>query len=363
MSDKKGTGKKAAGNSSVQAGSFGPGDLSLFCYQLSLIFKSGIPFLEGMSLFAEEMADTRFRKLSQSVYKDVFGGMSLNESLEKQKVFPPYMVNMVKIAEATGTLDSELERLSVYYDKADKLNRRIRNAITYPVILAILMGCIILLLILKILPMFHEILVSAGGEIPPATQAILNFSMGFSNNLLVIVAVIVLLALGAVILAKTTAGRRKWDEFKVKAPLLKNINLKIISARFSMGMSMLLKGGIAFDDALGMVRNIIDNSYVAQKLSDCQKEITGGADTSDSFAKIGIFPPLFVKMLNIGYKTGEMEKSLGKIAGIYENEVDRHMNRVTSAIEPVLVIILSAVVGIILLAVMLPLISIMSSIG
>lgn len=339
------------------------GDLSLFCYQLSLIFKSGIPFLEGMHLFAEEMADSKFKKLSQTVYKDVFEGISLGVSLERQKVFPSYMVNMINMAEATGTLDVELEHLSAYYDKAEKLTRRVRNAITYPVILAVLMGCIILLLILKILPMFHEILVSVGGDIPPITQVILNISTGISSNYIVIIAVILLLIAAYIIFARTSGGRRKLDELKVKAPLIKTINLKIISAKFSMGMAMLLKGGITFDDALGMVRNIIENTYVAKMVSDCQKDIVNGADIADSFGKIGIFPALFVKMLNIGYKTGELEKTMNKISSIYENEVDRYMNRVTSAIEPVLVIILSVIVGIILLAVMLPLISIMSSIG
>ncbi len=339
------------------------GDLSIFCYQLSLIFKSGIPFLEGMHLFAEEMADSRFKKYAQKLYQDVFAGKDFHTSLEDLKVFPFYMVNMLAMAETTGTLDSELERLSVYYDKSEKLKRRINNAITYPVVLAILMGGIILLLILRILPIFHEILISIGGEIPPVTQALLNFSTAVRNNSITIMVVIVLIISAIIILSRTSPGRKIWDKFKVTAPFIRYINLKTLSARFSMGMSLLLKSGIAFDDALGMAHNIIENSYAAQKLDTCRNEIHSGSDISDAFGKMGLFPALFVKMLQTGYKTGEMEKAMAKISDIYENEVDRYMNRVTSAIEPMLVIILSIVVGIILLAVMLPLISIMSSIG
>jgi type IV pilus assembly protein PilC len=339
------------------------GDLSLFCYQLSLIFKSGMPFLEGMSLFAEEMAGSKFKKLSRAIYQDVFDGKGLSASLEKQGVFPAYMVGMIRMAEVTGKLDSELERLSAYYDKAERLNRRIRNAVTYPIILAVLMGCIILLLILKILPMFHEILVSVGADIPAATLLLLDISTGIRNNSVLLLLLLLVLAAAVIVFGRTPGGRKKWDEFKVKAPFLKNIHLKMIAARFSIGMSMLLQGGIAFDDALGMLRGIVGNSYVSEKVESCRKEIHDGGDPSDSFGRLSIFPALFVKMLHIGYKTGELEKTVGKIADIYENEVDRYMGRVTSAIEPVLVIILSAIVGVILLAVMLPLISIMSSIG
>ena len=339
------------------------GDLSLFCYQLSLVFKSGIPFLEGMNLFAEEMADSRFKSLARSLYRYVFDGTSFHSSLENLKVFPPYMVNMLAMAEATGTLDSELERLSIYYDKSEKLKRRISNALTYPMVLAVLMGGVILLLILRVLPIFHEILVSIGGEIPPVTKALLNFSTGIRNNSLLLLALAVLMVALVILFSKTAQGKRIWDKCKITAPLIRNVGLKNLSARFSMGMSLLLKSGIPFDDAMGLVHNIIENSYAAEKLEACREEIRNGTDLSAAFSKMGLFPALFVKMLQTGYRTGEMEKAMEKVSDIYENEADRYMNRITSAIEPMLVIILSLVVGVILLAVMLPLISIMSSIG
>ena len=348
-------------NRAVPYGKLSAGDLSLFCYQLSLIFKSGIPFLEGMHLFAEEMSDARFKRLSQSIYQDILAGFGLHASLEKYRVFPPYLVSMIHMADVAGTLDSELERLSAYYDKLDKLKRRVQNAVTYPVILSVLMGGIILLLILRILPMFHEILVSAGGDIPPATQLLLDFSKTVRSRSPVILSVIAVLAAAGILFVRTRAGREKWDECKMKAPFMKNIPQKMVAARFSMGMSMLLKGGMAFDDALGMVYGIIGNTYAARRIEACQKDIRSGAEPADALDRVGIFPALFVKMLHMGYKTGELEKTMDKLADIYENEADRYMSRITSAIEPVLVIILSLVVGIILLAVMLPLISIMSS--
>ncbi len=344
-------------------GRFAAGDLSLFCYQLSLIFKSGIPYLEGMSIFADEMADTHFKEAARMLYQDIMEGMVMSDSLEKQKCFPAYMINMIRMAEVSGTLDSSMENLSIYYEKVDKLRRKIRNAITYPLILAVLMGGIILLLILRILPMFYEIIISVGADIPPITKAILDISTGIGDNWVVILLVILILVAVGLILTRTAVGKMKWDELKVKMPLFKKINLKVISARFGMGMSLLLKGGMSFDDSLGMVRNIIDNSYVGQKIGDCRLEILNGRDSAEAFMKTEVFPPLFYRMFHMGYKTGELEKTMNKISDIYENEADKHMSRLTSAIEPVLVIILSLIVGVILLAILLPLINIMSSIG
>ncbi|NTV88805.1 MAG: type II secretion system F family protein [Clostridiales bacterium] len=346
-----------------EEGRFAAGELSLFCYQLSLIFKSGIPYLEGMSIFADEMADSRFKGTARQLSQDATNGKVLSESMENQKCFPAYMVNMVRMAEVSGTLDSGMENLSVYYEKMDKLKRKIMNAITYPIILSVLMGCIILLLILRILPMFYEILISVGSEIPPVTRVILNISLGIRDNWAVILVVILAVVAVCLIFARTGAGKRKWDEFKVKAPLFKKINLKVISARFGMGMSMLLKGGISFDDSLGMVGNIVGNKYVGGKIAECRQAILKGEDSAEAFIKTGVFPPLFYRMFHMGYKTGELEKTMQKISDIYETEADKHMGRITSAIEPILVIILSLIVGIILLAILLPLINIMSSIG
>jgi type IV pilus assembly protein PilC len=198
---------------------------------------------------------------------------------------------------------------------------------------------------------------------PGVTRAMLNISTGIKNYSFIILAVLIVITLAIYLFIKTSDGRKVIDKWRVNAPLIRDITRKIYAARFSMVMSLLVKSGIEHDDALDMVRDVVGNTFVAYKISECKKMISEGVDLREAYAGTGIFPSLFSKMINIGYKTGEMDSMMAKISGIYENDVDNSLNKAASVIEPVLVIILSVVVGIILMTVMLPLINIMSSIG
>ena len=339
------------------------GELSLFCYQMSIILRSGIQLTEGLSMLSEEVSDKHLKVALEIMYEDIENGQTFYSSIEKHDVFPNYMKAMVMIGEKTGALDNIMDYLSHYFERSEKLSQKIRSAVTYPLILTGLMGGIILLLILKVLPMFKEILDSVGGEMPSVTKAMLNISMGIKNYSLVILVVLLMFILGVYLFIRTPDGKKSIDKWRMNLPLIRNINRKIYAARFSMVMSLLIKSGIDHDEALDMVMQVVGNTYVAQKICECKKMIINGWDLREAYAHTGIFPSLFSKMINIGYKTGEMDSMMAKISGIYENDVDNSLNKATSIIEPTLVIILSVVVGIILMTVMLPLINIMSSIG
>jgi type IV pilus assembly protein PilC len=345
------------------SGSLHPNELAVFCYQMALILKSGIPMLEGMQLLAEEMMDVRLKKAAQEMVQDIKMGMQFHIALEKHSIFPIYMVNISKIGEMSGSLDNVMEHLSSYYDKMDKLNRRIRSAITYPLILVGLMTGVILLLILKILPMFNDILNSIGGEMPAVTRVMINISIYMKNYSIVLVSIILFVVATAYLYLRTPKGKLAFDKFKVEFALTKNVFQKITVARFSMGMALILKSGTGFEEALEMVSNIVGNLYVSSKIRECKNMIRNGMDATQAIMEMGVFPKLVVKVINIGYKTGELENAMAKIAIIYESEVENALHKLTASIEPILVIILSIVVGFILLTVMLPLINIMSSIG
>lgn len=338
-------------------------ELSIFCYQLALILKSGIPLTEGMKLIEEEMTNPRLKLAVADIHDSVKGGMQLNAALSNQSIFPTFLLNMAKIGETSGKLDEVMDYLYQYYEKADKLNRKIKNAITYPLILAGLMAGVILLLIVKILPMFNDILNSVGGEMPGVTRVMMSISQYIKDYLLVIFLVIFVIAAAIYFFSRSTKGKLYFDKFKINSKLTRNIFQKIYVTKFSMSMALILKSGSSMEEALGMVYDIAENSYVSAKILECRQSLKNGDDESLAISTIGIFPKLFIKMMNIGYKTGELDDMMSKLSVIYENEVDNALQKLTSAIEPILVIVLSAIVGIILLTVMLPLISIMSSIG
>ena len=338
-------------------------ELSVFCYQMALVLKSGMSLMEGMQLLSDEMMDSRLKAAALQMYQDIRMGLSFHDALEKHPIFPPYMINMAKIGEVSGSLDDVMEHLSSYYEKSDKLNRRIKSAVTYPLILTGLMAGVILLLVFRILPMFNDILSSIGGEMPVITMAMLNISTYLRRYLIVFALIALCLSLFFHFYLRTSKGKAALDRFLVESRLTKQVLQKISVARFCMGMSLLLKSGLGFEESLDLVQSIVGNTYIANKLKECKKAIKNGTDMMQAFMDIAIFPRLVVRMMNIGYKTGELDNTMSKVSVIYEGEVENSLQRLTSIIEPILVIILSMVVGFILLTVMLPLINIMSSIG
>lgn len=330
---------------------------------MSIIFKSGILIAEGVGMVAEEMTDKRMINALDEVSKELDAGDTFYNCIARQPVFPAYMKAMIRIGETTGSLDDIMDYLSNYFERNAKLSQKIKSAITYPLILLGLMSAIILLLVIKVLPMFNDILNSVGGEMPAITKVMLNISIAVKNYALILAIIIVLIVVGVYFYVKTPGGRKFMDKLKIKMPYIKGVNKKIYTARFSMVMSILIKSGINHDEALDMVVEVIGNDFVAENIKKCKALILEGSDMKSAYIKTGIFSSLFAKMVSIGYKTGEMDSMMSKISGISESEVENTLSRATAVIEPALVIILSLVVGAILLTVMLPLINIMSSIG
>lgn len=341
----------------------GAEDLSLFCYQMSIVIKSGIGISEGVEMVSEEMTDKRMILALGEITKDLEQGNTFYSCISKQEIFPIYMKAMIRIGESTGSLDDIMAYLSNYFERNAKLSQKIKSAITYPLILLALMSAIILLLVLKVLPMFNDILDNVGGDMPSATKVVLNISIGIRNYAGVILILLLVIVAGLYFYFKTSSGKRLLDQLRVKIPFIRSVNRKIYAARFSMVMSILIKSGIEHEEALDMVVEVIGNDYVGAQIASCKQKILDGSDLKSAYLETGIFSRLFAKMISIGYKTGEMENMMNKISGICENEVENSLNKATAIIEPVLVIILSLVVGAILLTVMLPLINIMSSIG
>lgn len=338
-------------------------ELSLFSYQLSLVLRSGMPYLEGIQLFSEEIAHPKLKRLALWLYEDVKDGKKLHESFKDMGIFPEYFVQMTKIAETTGTVDSEMEKLSVYYDRAERLTYQLRNAITYPLILLFLMTAIIVLLIVKVFPVFQEVITSLGGDIPASTAVLFDLSAAIQNYAAFIFALVVLVVIVLGAYFKTTGGRMWRDQALLNLPYLKTFFRKLIASKLSQSLSLLIKSGIPLEEALILVAPTLDNAYACERLVKAQGALKQGDNVVQVLETLEILPQLFIKMLNVGHKTGETDLMLSKLNQIYDTEVDRFLQNATGAIEPTLVVILSIVVGAILLTVMLPLISIMASIG
>lgn len=344
-------------------------ELSLFCFELALMLKSGLPLIEGMELLGDQMDDPSFKRIVLELQRDVTAGENFYTSLSKHKEFPAYMIGIVKIAELSGNLDTEIERLSIHYEKLAVLNNKIARAVTYPMILAGMMVVVISILIVKVIPIFQEILVSMGGDIPPVTAGIFGISSFFTQYAIFIVGLLIVLIGGAFVTLKGESGQKQWKKWLATSRFTRDVQRKILAMRFAQSMSVLLRSGITYEEALGYVAEVLDNAYAKERLLESIEKIKGQDVQSNQNAlvtlieEMQIMPALFVKIVKVGTQTGETEKVFDKLAEIYDVQVDKAITRITAVIEPLLIGILSAIVGIILISVILPIINIISSMG
>jgi type IV pilus assembly protein PilC len=341
-----------------------PADLAWLCEQIALVQRSGILLPEGIGLLADSAEVPRLKKVLEQLSERVGKLMPLSDAMQEVQAFPPYLVRMVRIGELSGNLDKVLTGLSDFYLRDNELRQKVRNALVYPLVLLLMMLAIIVLLIVRVLPVFDQVLASFGGQMPPVSQGLLRFGQFVSRNAFWLVPVIVVLAVAAWLwFNRSGPGRRLLDQIRLRLPVLGTLYRRLYASRFSLSMHYLLRSGIDLDTSLSMTQAVMDNSLVSSRIDESRQKIRSGADTFDALQETGLFPRLFVRMLALGSRAGELDTVMSKIAQAYENEVNNRLTRLTGMVEPLLVIILSLVVGIILLTVMLPLVEIMSSIG
>ena len=324
---------------------FSSEDVSLFCSQVALILKSAIPLADGIGAIKESVADDAAVKMIDALEKAVMQGIPFYEALRVCGRFPDYMVNMIEIGEKAGKLDQVMESLAKYYDREDQLKKSIRSAVLYPFVLVVMMSVVIAVLVIKVLPVFNEVFRDLGSSMSQTARVVLDVSANVG------------------IASRTPAGSRFFSNLCDRFGSKKGLAAKVASARFASVMAMMLSSGYSVDEALKLIPNIITNQTIRGKVARCGKLLEGGASFTAAIEEVGIFPGVYGRMVGIGNKTGNLDTVMQRMADLYEQEVDSSISRMVAVVEPVLVGILSVIIGAILLAVMLPLMGVMSSIG
>ena len=334
---------------------FSSEDVSLFCSQVALILKSAIPLAGGIGAIKESVADDAAVKMIDALEKSVMQGIPFYEALRACGRFPDYMVNMIEIGEKAGKLDQVMESLAKYYDREDQLKKSIRSAVLYPFVLVVMMSVVIAVLVIKVLPVFNEVFRDLGSSMSQTARVVLDVSANVGIAALVILLVLIVLFVAA--------GSRFFSNLCDRFGSKKGLAAKVASARFASVMAMMLSSGYSVDEALKLIPNIITNQTIRGKVARCGKLLEGGASFTAAIEEVGIFPGVYGRMVGIGNKTGNLDTVMQRMADLYEQEVDSSISRMVAVVEPVLVGILSVIIGAILLAVMLPLMGVMSSIG
>ncbi len=338
-------------------------DVSLFCSQVVLLLKAGIPLQEGIGAISENIDNAKGRELISRIQTGLEESGSLYLSLNSTGAFPKYMINMVNIGEKAGKLDTVMEALSLYYDRDDKLRTRIRNALLYPLILILMMAAVISVLMIKVLPVFDAVFMDMGGDTSATASAVMYAGTAIGKTALVIILLLSAVLLIALILYKTEKGYKWISESMSNFPMTRRLSAKIASARFASVISMLLSSGYDTSEALALIPTILSNKNIIEKVHQCRKSVDTGSSFPKALGDANLFPGIYASMISIGAKTGSMDTVMSRLADIYNEDVEDSVNKAISFIEPALVAILSIIIGAILLSVMLPLMGIMSSIG
>ena len=337
-------------------------ELSAFCEQIAMILNAGISPVEGISIMLEDTTTAEGKQILGKIFEQIENGQSFHTSISAAEVFPKYALDMIEIGEQSGRMEEVMRSLSAYYEREENIAENIKSAVTYPFVIIGMMAIVILVLIIKVLPVFNQVFIQLGTEMTGFSRTLLNLGTTISNYALVFIVIIAMLVLLYIFMAKTPAGQKLWGIFCAKSIFTKPIYDKIASGRFASGMALTMSSGLDTDQSLEMVSRLVDNSVMEKKINECRTLISSGTGFAEALVKVGIFSSMYSRMISIGYKTGSVEKVMAKIASGYEDEVDSRMSHLISVLEPTLVIILSVIVCLILLSVMLPLMAVIGSI-
>jgi len=341
----------------------GARDLALFCRQMAALLQAGVTISDSVAIVRDQSENKRFKAVLDVVYGELQRGKLLSEALaQHDKVFPSFLLSMVKVGEYSGYMDDIVGKLADYYENDFKTRNKIRSAMTYPIILLVLMAGVIVLLLTKIVPMFNDMLTGMDVELPLITRGLIGFSEFVLGNFVMIIAAILLIVVVFTRYVKSKKGSLSYDGFKLRMPIFGGITTKIVTARFSRSMGILLKSGIPVINAIEIMSELIGNKYVEHKFQTCKDEIREGRGIAAPIERAGIFPPLLVQMLSVGESTGELDNMLTRTAAYFDDEVQNSLQKLTTFIEPILLVILAGIVSVVILAVMMPMVEIMNSI-
>ncbi len=336
-------------------------ELSAFCGQIALILKSGISSIEGITIMMEDASAEEEKKILEFILERMQETGNLYDSLSETGLFPSYMLHMVEIGEETGTLDEVMEALSNHYDREDAIGKSIKNAVAYPMVMAGMMVAVIIVLLVKVMPIFNQVFVQLGTEMTGFSRMLMD--LGNAINRYSIALAALLIAIVALILycTRTKSGRSFSRRLGYHLNFIRLVYEEIAACRFASGMALTLSSGLNPERSMELVSALNDDPLFQEKLQNCRKKVDEGTDLSRALHETGMFTGIYARMASIGAKTGSMDQVMNRIAVLYQDDIDNRINNALAVLEPTLVIVLSLIVGVILLSVMLPLMGIMSS--
>ena len=357
--------KKAGGMNIVlfQKKTVKPKVMMIFTRQLATLIDAGLPLLRGLNVLAKQERDKVLKTTINKLADSVQGGSTFSEGLAQHpRIFNDLYVNMVKAGELGGVLEVVLTRLAEFQEKAQKIKNKVVAAMVYPLIVLVLAVGIMTFLLVFIVPRFEAIFHDMLGDkpLPTITIFVIGVSGFVQNNWAILLGVLAGLIVAYKVVSRTRAGRNALDSIKLRAPLFGDLIRKTAISRFSRTLGTLVTSGVPILQALNITRETAGNSVIARAISKVHDSVKEGESIVMPLEASGVFPPMVISMIDVGEETGQLPEMLLKIAEVYDDEVDNSVAALTSLLEPIMIVFLALVVGTIVIALFMPLISIIS---
>lgn len=330
-------------------------DMAVFCRQFYTMLNAGIGVVEALDILEQQTENKTLKKTIGIVYEDVQKGMALSEAMERhKKIFPSLLINMVEAGEVSGNLDVIMERMAIHFEKEFNIENKVKGALIYPIVLSIVSIAVVIFLLTSVMPTFIGMFESSGTMLPGPTLALLAISNWLTEYWYLFIGIILIFILGIKLFGKSGEGRKFFDGLKIKLPGIKNMNIKIITSRFTRTLSTLLSSGIPLLQALDVVSRVVENKVVGDEIQLAQEDIRKGVPMSKAIKDIGLFPPMVDSMIKIGEESGALDDILYKTADFYDEEVEASMQKMTTLLEPILIVFMAVVIGFIVISMAMP---------
>ena len=339
-------------------------DLVIFTRQFSTMIDAGLPLVQGLNILGEQTENKTFRNMLKQVTKDVEGGSTLADALGKHsKVFDSLFVNLVAAGEVGGILDTILQRLAAYIEKAEKLKSQIKGAMTYPLVVVGIAVIVIAVIMIFVIPVFEDMFSSFGKALPVPTQVVVAMSDFIKGNVHYMIGGLIVFVWAFRRYRGTKSGRRNIDSILLKIPIFGELIKKVAVARFTRTLGTMVSSGVPILDALEITAKTAGNVIVEEVIFDARSSIAEGQTIAEPLSETDIFPGMVTQMISVGESTGALDTMLEKIADFYDDEVDATVSAMTSMLEPLLMLFLGGSIGGLVVAMYLPIFQMAAAMG
>lgn len=332
----------------------------IFTSQMAMILTSGFSIYQGIDMIYEEIDNKKIKDVLMLISKNLDEQRSFSQALALTEAFDDYMVNLVDIGETSGNLDEVMQSLSDYYLRIDDITNKLKQALTYPVILIMMMAVVVGIIVFKVLPIFKEVLRGLGSDLSTYATMFMEFGQLFSIICLIILLILVIVELAGYVYQKITSINIL-SSFVQKSFFTKKLSQSLNRAQMTYALSLFVASGYDLHEAMKFIPKLVDDKELCLKLDKCNYDLDKGAGFAEVIKKYQIYQGIDLNMIQVGFKTGQIDTTLKKLSDKFQDEVSNAIDHFLNIIEPTIVTLLSLIVGIVLISVMLPLISIMSS--